>query len=173
MSNPPRPLHSEPSLPAEQVAAVQRMLRAALERIHKGATIVTRTEVGPFDLGVVVANLEHAYPGSGVLRVLLDARGVTYGVHGENDLADLVRERGWIDTPPEDLGAWARLVNVAQFEGVAILMDEPAPKVVRVADGLTITLYRTWHPSGGQTRMEITIGARGPAQVIQTNEKRQ
>jgi hypothetical protein len=172
MSNPPRLLGSEPSLPVEKVAAVQRMLRASLEKSYEGATIVTRTEFGPFGLGVVVASLEHAYPGSGVLRVLLDARGVTYGVHGEKDLAELVRERGWIDTPPEDLGAWARLVNVAQFEGVAILLDEPAPNVVRVDEGLAITLYRTWHPSGGQTRMEITIGARGPAHVIQTNEKR-
>ena len=73
MSDPPRPLATEPSLPAEKVAAVQRRLRAVLEKGNPGATILTRTEVGPFDLGVVVANIEHAYPGSGVVRVLMDA----------------------------------------------------------------------------------------------------
>jgi hypothetical protein len=64
-----------------------------------------------------------------------------------------------------------RLADVAFFEGVAILMDTPKPKVTREGGTLTLTLFRTWHPSGGKTRVQISVGATGNAEVTSSNEK--
>ncbi len=150
-----------------KIEAVKKELSAAVAKDSNGAQVNARSEPGPVGLTVITAAIEHAYPGSGVMRVLIDDNGVTYGVHGEKDFAELVRARKWLgDGALPEAAILQRLVDVAFFEGVAIWMDAPAPKVERGHESLTITLYRTWHPSGGKTRVRVTVSASGKAQVV-------
>ena len=168
---PPPPPKKEPAMSSPKIESVKRDLSATLAKQFKGAKIDTRAEAGPVGLTVITAAVPGAYPGSGVLRVLIDDHEVTYGVHGEKDFADLVRARHWIEKDPPDADTLRRLVDFAFFEGVAIWMDSPPPLYTRTHDTLTITAYRTWHPSGGKTRVQVRVPASGKAEVQSVNEK--
>ena len=166
---PPRP--TAPKTTAK-IESQKSALAALLKQGTPNATIKTRHDPGPEGLTVIMAAIENAYPGSGVLRVLIDDAGTTYGVHGEKDFADLVRARKWLgDAPLPSADTLERLVDYCNFEGVAMWMDRPGPKVDRKKDALVLTLYRTWHPSGGKTRVEVTVRATGKAEIVSVNEK--
>jgi hypothetical protein len=170
MSNPPPPpLKKDPTSP--KIEAVKKQLSAVLSKSEPGAKVETRANDGPLDLIIVTAAIPGAYPGSGVARVLIDDKGVTYGIHGEKDFADLARERHWLsDGAIPDAATLLKLVDNAFFEGVALWLDKPAPKYQRAHGALIITLYRTWHPSGGTTRVTVTVPASGKAQLESVNE---
>jgi len=113
--------------------------------------VSVREEPAPLGLSVITACNPKAHPGTGMKRVLMDEDGTTYGVHGEKDLAALVRLKGWIVQPP-DPKDFLRLVNLAQFEGIALLQN-PDPKFQKAAKELQFRFFRTEHPSG--KRIEV------------------
>ena len=166
-SVPPPPFVGNDVESTPKIEAVQAELRALLAKSFKGATTEVRAEKGPLGLAVITAAIPHAYPGSGVLRVLIDDRGTTYGVHGEQDLAELVRAHRWNHEVP-DLDALIRLINAALFEGVAMLMDAPAPSATAKDGTLVVQVDRAWHPSGARSRVTVTVGPVGNATVSDT-----
>jgi hypothetical protein len=115
--------------------------------------VSVREEPGPLGLTVLTACNPKAHPGTGMKRVLMDEDGTTYGIHGEKDLATLVYLKNWVATPP-DAKDFLRLVNLAQFEGIALLQN-PEPKFERNSRELTFRFYRTEHPSG--RRVEVVM----------------
>jgi hypothetical protein len=164
MTNPP-PLSQDPTSP--RIEAVKKQLREIVAKDSgPGADIKTWAHPGPLDLVEVTAALEGAYPGSGVARVLIDDQGVTYGIHGDKDFADLCRARGWLGTAAlPDARTLLKLVDTTNFEGVAMWLDKPAPKAERSHGNLVLTLHRTWHPSGGDTRVIVTVSPSGKAHI--------
>jgi hypothetical protein len=76
-----------------------------------------------------------------------------------------VRARGWLTGDVPDAPTLVRLANLAFFEGVAMLLDDPAPTVARSAGSLVLTFFRAWHPSHSRTQVEITVGPLGKATV--------
>ncbi len=165
---PPPPNTPAPAYPE----VVKKALEAAHERLetklaaeYPRERIVTRTEPGPFSTVVAVAAFPDAYPGTGVLRLPLDAEsGVGYGRHGERTLADFARERGWLAKPPPT-DELVRFMNVALFDGVAILDKEPAPRVTHDKGMLTLELVRRYMPSHAGEWLVVIIPKEGPEQV--------
>lgn len=137
----------------------------------KSPTVNTRHEQAPLGLWYVTAAVEHAYPGSGIARVLIDEQGVTYGRHGEKDLADLVRARGWLVKDTPDAMTLRKLVDLALFEGVVMTVDEKPTTLAKKDGGLVLTFYQTWHPSGGLGRIDVELPAAGKAILTQKTEK--
>ena len=90
-------------------------------------------------LTIVQASIDGAYPGTGVYTMLLSARGVSYGVHGKKDLADLVRLLGWLKVPPKK-AALVQLVNLAHFNGMLAYSEEDTITVKHSRAGLELTL---------------------------------
>jgi hypothetical protein len=156
---------AKPPVSQEKLDQVARELRALIAKAAApSAEINTWTHQGPLDSWVVAAAVKDGAPGSPVARVLIDKNGVTYGVHGEKDFADLVRSRGWLQSAP-DADALMKLYDIAAFEGVSILIEKPPPTVAVAKGELTLTFYRKWHPSGGETRVDVKVGASGKAAV--------
>src|SRR5581483_232075 len=103
-----------------------------------------------------------AYPGTGVFAVLLDADGTTYGRHGSQDFADLVRARGWLAKAPE-AATLVRLANAALWENL-LQVDESEPPVISKKDGgLTLRFQRRTFPSGARENVIVRIGPTGKA----------
>jgi hypothetical protein len=115
--------------------------------------VAVREEPAPLGLTAITACNPKAHPGTGMKRVLMDADGTTYGIHGERDLAALVRLKGWTQETP-DPKEFLRLVNLAQFEGIALLQN-PDPKWEKTARGAVFRFFRTEHPSG--RRVDIVM----------------
>jgi hypothetical protein len=139
---------------------------ALLETYPDAAKMVVRQDVleSAFGLKLVRAIAEGAYPGSGVAAVLLDpATGVTYGAHGESDLADLARARGWLKKAP-DAAELVKLVNAGQYAGLLII-DAQAPTVETTAAGLVLHFARDNFPSGARDRVTATFPPAGKLTV--------
>ncbi len=115
--------------------------------------VAVREEPAPLGLTVITACNPKAHPGTGMKRVLMDEDGTTYGIHGEKDLAALARFKGWTQEPP-DPKEFLRLVNLAQFEGIALLQN-PDPRFEKTPRELVFRFFRTEHPSG--RRVEIVM----------------
>jgi hypothetical protein len=115
--------------------------------------VSVREEPGPLGLTVITACNPKAHPGTGMKRVLMDEDGTTYGLHGEKDLAALVWLKNWTGQPP-DAKDFLRLVNLAQFEGIALLQN-PDPKFEKTQKELVFRFFRTEHPSG--KRVEVVM----------------
>jgi len=115
--------------------------------------VSVREEPGPLGLSVITACNPKAHPGTGMKRVLMDEDGMTYGLHGEKDLAALVQLKGWAQAFP-DAKDFLRLVNLAQFEGIALLQN-PDPKFEKTPKELIFRFFRTEHPSG--RRVEVVF----------------
>src|SRR5262245_30143225 len=115
--------------------------------------VSVREELAPLGLTVITACYPKAHPGTGMKRVLMDENGTTYGAHGEKDLAALVRDKGWLLQPP-DPQEFLRLVNLAQFEGIALLQN-PTPQFQKIGNQLQFRFFRTEHPSG--KRIEVVL----------------
>lgn len=152
---------SRPEKPAERAA---ERLQKALTAQAPGQPIDTRSEPGPLDTTVVTAVVRDAYPGSGVFRVVLDAKGHSYGAHGERNLAELARARGWLARPPS-VEALVKLVSAAQFEGLLMLDDASAPKLERRDGGLALELVRRRMPSGAREQVEVRFPKQGDLAV--------
>jgi hypothetical protein len=144
--------------PTDRVAAA---LRSLLEPQSGGASIKTSSYEGALGTTVVMASIDGAYPGTGVYRAVVDEKGVSFGVHGDRSLADLVRTRGWLVHPPDE-EPFTRLVNDAQFDGVA-LIDSSRPHGLRVLGGeLVLEFVRRTFPSGAFEPTRIRFGPSGP-----------
>ncbi|HSA59419.1 MAG TPA: hypothetical protein VLJ37_07005 [bacterium] len=115
--------------------------------------VSVREEPAPLGLTVITACNPKAHPGTGMKRVLMDEDGTTYGIHGEKDFAALARLKGWTQAPP-DPKEFLRLVNLAQFEGIALLQN-PDPRFEKNPRELVFRFFRTEHPSG--RRIEVVI----------------
>lgn len=148
---------SRPEEPAERAAA---RLHEALAAQAPGKPIDTRSEPGPLDTTVVTAAVRDAYPGSGILRVVLDAKGRSYGAHGERSLAELARTRGWLARPPS-VEALVKLVSAAQFDGLLMLDDASPPKLERRDGGLALELVRRRMPSGAREQVAVRFPKQG------------
>lgn len=142
-------------------AKLQDLLRDQAKQA--GKELVAGEEPGALGTTVVRVVVKDAYPGSGVARVVV-WNGKSYGVHGERDLADLARERGWLKKAPETAG-FVKLVGDAQFEGLLAVDESTAPSLSAGKDGLVLSLVRRTFPSGAREPVRVTIGAKGPAQV--------
>lgn len=115
--------------------------------------VSVREEPAPLGLAVITACNPKAHPGTGMKRVLMDEDGTTYGIHGEKDLVALVRVKGWVQDPP-DAKEFLRLVNLAQFEGIALLQN-PDPRWEKTPREIIFRFFRTEHPSG--RRVEVVM----------------
>ncbi len=124
-----------------------------LSEYHHPVEVSVREEPAPLGLTVITACNPKAHPGTGMRRVLMDEDGTTYGVHGEKSLSTLVQLKGWVLTPP-DPKEFLRLVNLAEFEGIALLQN-PDPKFEKVGRQLRFRFFRTEHPSG--RRVEVAL----------------
>jgi hypothetical protein len=105
------------------------------------------------------------YPGTGVRRVVVD-KGVSYGVHGDKDLAELVRARGWLSKPPA-FDPYLRLVDAALFEGLSQADDHESHDVHVDAGVLELMFWRRTFPSNALEKVTVRIGRTGNA-LIQT-----
>ena len=129
-----------------KIKKVQDELKAQVAREYRHPIeISVREEPGPLGLKVIVACNPKAHPGSGMKRVLMDDQGVTYGVHGEKELAELCRQKGWLANPP-DPAAFLRLVNLACYDGIAMLLAGEGFRPTK--QGMAFRFIRVEHPSG-------------------------
>jgi hypothetical protein len=131
---------------ADPLAKYGARMKQLLEPQARGARIDVRSEAGQLGTTVVVAAIPGAYPGSGVVRVVVDRDEQSYGVHGDKDLADLARLREWLVKPPT-VGELVRIVNDAQFEGIAILEADKKDPLKITPAGLELRVMRYWIPS--------------------------
>ncbi len=137
-----------------KIKKVGEMLKElVLSEYRHPIEVSVREEPGPLGLSVITACNPKAHPGTGMKRVLMDEEGITYGIHGEKNLAALVSLKGWTGTAP-DPQAFLRLVNLAEFEGIALLQN-PQPQFSKAGKELQFRFFRTEHPSG--KRMEVVL----------------
>ncbi|MBI3540749.1 MAG: hypothetical protein HY073_01180, partial [Deltaproteobacteria bacterium] len=142
-----------------KIEKVQDDLREKVQREYRyEIQIAVREEPGPFGLKVIVACNPKAHPGTGMKKVLMDEAGTTYGTHGEKDLADLIRQKGWLSNPPEPT-SFLKLLNLAYFDGIGKLA--PEVKFVKTHQGWEFHFIKIEHPSGKRISMVMTIGSIG------------
>lgn len=149
---------------AEVPARVSNSLERALG--PSGARATVRERPGPLGTTVVQAVVPGAYPGTGVATVIVD-RGRSYGAHGEADLAELVRRRGWLTHPPA-YADYRLLVDDALFDGLAGF-DDTLPHSLAQKDGaLELRVTRRMMPSNSLEWVVVRVGPRGKAVVERT-----
>lgn len=124
-----------------------------LQEYRHPVEVAVREEPGPFGIKAIVACNPKAHPGTGMKRVLMDEQGVTYGVHGEKTLADLVHQNGWLGNIP-DPKLFLKLINLALYDGIAKLA-EVEPSFVKTKAGLEFHFVRIEHPSGKRVGMRV------------------
>lgn len=137
-----------------KIKKVQEDLRAKVRAEYRHEIAISvREEPAPLGLKAVVACNRSAHPGTGMKKVLMDEDGTTYGIHGEKSLADLFRQNGWTDKPP-DPSLFLKLVNLAHFDGIGKI-SEVSPAFVRTRQGLEFHFIKTEHPSGRRIPMNL------------------
>jgi hypothetical protein len=129
----------------------EELKRLVLSEYRHPVEVAVREEPAPLGLKAITACNPKAHPGTGMKRVLIGDDGTTYGIHGEKDFAELVRLKGWLQRTP-DPREFLRLVNMAYFEGIALLQN-PDPKFQKAGDDLAFRFFRTEHPSGKRTEV--------------------
>ena len=112
---------------------------------------------------MVTAAIPDAYPGTGVACVVLDG-SVSYGQHGERNLAELVRKKGWLKKAPPTADL-VRLVNDAEFDGLLQVDDTTPPAVILSPAGLELKLVRRSFPSGARESVRVLMPPKGKALV--------
>ena len=142
--------------------AARERVRAALERTRRSpeASIEVHTRAGPGGTGIVRARFSDAYPGTGVAAVIYDPEGqLTYGKHGERDIAALFQRRGWLNDLLTDSDI-IELVHQGQYGGVLILEGE---RVERRESGLRVILPSHTMRSRPRTTYVVDIPPEGDA----------
>jgi len=165
LAAPPPPLTTDdPTLPApvaKAVEAAQKTMKAELLKATPKATIEVRRETGPFDTVIAVAADPTAYPGTGVMRTVIDAKtGTTYGVRGKKTFADFARAHGWLTQAPSS-DELVMFLNLALFDGIAILDRESGESIDVLPEGLKIVVVRRFMPSNAGERYHIMVGKTG------------
>src|SRR5689334_12134043 len=91
-ANPGPPMETAPirSAPvAKAIAAAHERMLAQLAKQYPRDQLVSRVENGLFGTVIAVASYPQAYPGTGVMRQMIDGvTGVAYGAHAERSFAD-------------------------------------------------------------------------------------
>lgn len=155
-------------------AAEQHLVARLVAEGHAREAIATTVKpVGP-SLVAVVASARGAYPGSGVRSLLVDEDAAEVGralfgpMSGPStawlDVADLVRERGWIASPPS-VEQVVAVLNYASFDALLQLDDALPPRLATDGRELRIELVRRRLPSGQRERVELLIAPSGPARI--------
>jgi hypothetical protein len=139
----------------------EELLKKVQSEYRHDVEISVREEPGPLGLKVIVAYNPKAHPGTGMKKVLMDDDGITYGIHGEKEFAELVRAQGWCDAPPEPT-AFLKLVNLAYYDGIGKFSDTEF-KLEKTSKDLVFHFVKIEHPSGKRIPVVMTIGASGPA----------
>ena len=124
-----------------------------------GSSVTTEVVPAPQGLSAARAFVRGSAPGRGVRTVLVDKEGHRIGQWGDLDLADLVRQRGWIASPlpVSDL---VELVSYALTDG--LLQTLPNPTLT--TDGHTLRLHGRRHRYPiGDVDFEVRIADSGPA----------
>ena len=135
-------------------------LKSMLAAEAKGGEIKKLEQPGPADVTIVGAAIEHAYPGTGVLRVLVDRSDVSYGKNGDKTFADFVRGMKWLDSPPP-VDDFIRLLNDAQYDGIVAL--EAVSPLRKTANGLELRFEHLVPGPGNPTptTWELVIPKKG------------
>jgi hypothetical protein len=151
--------------PREALEHAATTLRVGLEASGAwGAPIELQVLEAGEGLYIVRAIVPGSYPGTGVRSVVVDADGVSYGLHGTSDLAELARARGWLAAPPEDVRGLLRLLDAAYFEGMgAATLTEPG--VVAGEGGLTVH-FDEFRPPGPTFPWRALLPNEGPTQLF-------
>lgn len=104
-----------------------------------------------------------AYPGSGTAALVV-CGSRSYGRHGEFDFADLVREKGWLKTPPP-LDEYFKFLDYAEFEAVVMRMEHLQKSELRIRNGeLVLTFMRGFMPNGRRPT-RVIVGATGKVRI--------
>lgn len=126
----------------------------------------------PLGLTVITTSVVGAYPGTGVCRILKDKEGVTYGIHGKQGLAELIRKLGWRDVKKIPNDMMVRLVHYAQFDGLLALETDLSPQVSRKDNELVVTMYSRRIPSKEIEKVVVTIQKTGEAVITRSPTKK-
>jgi hypothetical protein len=148
-------------MPPRAEARVLDAVREEATRSGKKPTLGRRP--GALGTTVVTAAVPDAYPGSGVACVVLEA-GLSYGRHGERNLADLARKKGWLKQAPPAADL-VRLVSDAEFEGLLQVDDASPPAMTLSRAGLELKLVRRTFPSGAREPVRVLLPPKGEAIV--------
>jgi hypothetical protein len=176
----PRSIKTPPPVPVEarQKAApeankeqlwkaerLQKQLEKEIVAKYKGDA---KSEIrqGPFDTLLVRAWFPAAYPGTGVMAVMVDKTAVSYGIRGERDFADFVRAQGWLKTEP-DVEDFMRVLDFAQFEAVVMNLSHlEAPTLKIEGDRLVLRFVRGFMPNGAYPT-EVIVEKSGGVKIVQ------
>lgn len=149
-------------LAAPPPSALVARLKSTLE---PGVTSELRVNPGPLETEVLEVFDRTAYPGTGIRSVLL-WDGTSWGARGENDIALLVRKRGWLKKPP-GAEALTRLWIAAERDTVmAFDAATPAVNIVRGALVLTFVALNPMDPRD-RSRVTVTFPPKGAVSVSQ------
>lgn len=143
---------------------LQKQLETEVTAQYKGEA---KSEIrqGPFDTLLVRAWFPGAYPGTGVMAVMVDKNAASYGIHGERDFADFVRAQGWLKTEPE-VEDFMRLLDFAQFEAVVMNLSHlEAPTLKIEGDRLVLRFVRGFMPNGAYPT-EVVVEKTGGVKVL-------
>ncbi len=148
-----------------KIKKVGEALQSLVQQEYKHAIqIEVREEPAPFGISAITAANPKAHPGTGIRRVLMDDEGNTYGIHGEKDLGELIRLKGLKDDA--DPKQFLRLINLAYFEGIALLVN-PEPRFIKTPKGWSFQFFRNIHPSGKRVATVFQLTASGAAQLTE------
>jgi hypothetical protein len=148
------------------VARASASLSAALQREYpneQGRRITTSHEDAGFATVVRAGFDPPLYPGTGVLTVLVDSSGRTYGQHGERDFAELARALGWLRAAPST-EVFVRALSLAVANGMLVHRTTPT---LELAGGVLRCVLRRAEPMSGREveTWTIEVRASGPVSI--------
>ncbi|MBN8222925.1 MAG: hypothetical protein J0L53_18570 [Spirochaetes bacterium] len=164
--------HPRDAITQEQLWAaekIEKQLEKEVATKHKGE-VKSDVREGPFQTLLVRAYSPGAYPGTGVMSVIVARNAVSYGIHGERDFADFVRAQGWLKAEP-DVEDYMRVLDYAQFEAVVMHLSHLEAPVLRLqGDALVLHFMRGFMP-GGAYATEVVVAKTGPVKITQKGAK--
>jgi hypothetical protein len=164
------PLQAQPynASVEKAIARAHQDMLAQLGKQYPRDKLVTHVEPGQFNTVVATAAFPAAYPGTGVLRQIIDIdSGVAYGGRAEKSFGDFARERGWLARPP-DTDPLIRMLNTALFEGVAIIDLGATPIVTANGNELRIQIVQRYVPTLSGDVLVVTVPAQGRETLTRT-----
>lgn len=159
---------AEPETNKEQMWKAERLQRQLEKEVTAKYKGEAKSEVrqGPYDTLLVRAWFPAAYPGTGVMAVVVDKNALSYGIHGERDFAEFVRAQGWLKAEPE-VEDFMRLLDFAQFEAVVMNLSHlEAPTLKIEGDRLVLRFVRGFMPNGAYPT-EVVVEKTGGVKVVQ------
>ncbi|QQR80542.1 MAG: hypothetical protein IPJ69_14840 [Deltaproteobacteria bacterium] len=153
----------------KKLKKIEDKLKALAQADYKHpVNLETHIAPGPFQIPVMTVCYPKAHPGTGMRRILLGENERAYGRHGEGDVADLIRGLGLMTTT--DAQQLLRLVNIAYYDGIALLVN-PDPKITHTKNTLELKFTRTLHPSGQKLLVTFIVKETGLALLTEINSR--